>query len=158
MLNRLVYFSERCECDDATLRDIVARAAPRNREADVTGLILAGERTFIQVLEGPRTAVSMLFQDICRDQRHRNIVLAEMTEIVAYTFPRWGLAQTSDPAKVEDAWARVARNQVWEPWPMNAMQLRALLKIALGGAEKAGETSDAPEAQTALAARARAVA
>ncbi|MGE0046776.1 MAG: BLUF domain-containing protein, partial [Hyphomonadaceae bacterium] len=82
MLNRLVYFSERLpECDDAALEEIVALAAPRNRARDITGLLIADRRAFIQILEGPRTAVSLLFQDISRDARHRNVVLVEFTEI-----------------------------------------------------------------------------
>lgn len=135
MLNRLVYFSERDgACDDAALEAIVAQSAARNRARDVTGLLIADKRAFIQILEGPRTAVSLLFQDISRDPRHRNVVLVEFSEIQQLSYPRWGMAHASDPDKLEAAWARVTRDRIWEPLKLNALQLRGLLKIALGDA------------------------
>lgn len=137
MLSRLVYYSERDRaCDDAQVEEILARAAPRNLARDVTGLLIAGRSNFIQILEGPRTAVSLLFQDISRDPRHNNIVLAEVSEIEGRSYPRWGLGFLSDPGKIEAAWARVCRNQIWEPSPLNALQLRGLLRIAMGDARR----------------------
>lgn len=135
MLNRLVYFSERA-CDDATLADIVARAAERNRARGVTGLLMADERSFIQILEGPRVSVSAVFQAISQDPRHSGVVLVEMTEIAARSYPSWGMAYVSDPKKVEAAWRRMMPQRV-DPWPLNAFQLRGLLKIALGDATAA---------------------
>lgn len=141
MLNRLVYFSERA-CADAELERLIALAAPRNRQRNVTGLLIADERTFIQILEGPRGAVSSIFQDISRDKRHRDPVLVEMTEIQGLSYPAWGLAYLSDPEKVDAAWRRVLRQRT-EPWPLNALQLRGLLKIALGDAVRAPAAASA---------------
>ena len=137
MLNRLVYFSERDpRCGDEALRNLVARAAIRNQERAITGLLIADRSCFIQILEGPRTPVSLLFQDISRDKRHKNAVLVEMSEIASYSYPQWGLAQCSDPAVLQAAWRRVSRDEVWEPWPLDALQLRALLRIAVGAAQR----------------------
>lgn len=130
MLNRLVYFSERA-CADAEIPDLVSRAAARNKAANVTGMLLADEASFIQILEGPRGAVSQLFMEIGRDGRHRGINLVEMTEIAAPSYPRWGMAYLADPEQVDAVWHRVMRKRT-EPWPLNALQLRGLLKIALG--------------------------
>jgi hypothetical protein len=132
MLNRLVYFSER-SCDDAALTAILPRAAEKNRALGVTGLLLADDRSFIQILEGPRASVSAVFQQISQDRRHSGVVLVEMTEIAALSYPRWGMAYVNDPAKVEAAWRRMMPQRT-EPWPLNAFQLRGLLKIALGDA------------------------
>lgn len=130
MLNRLVYFSERT-CADGDIPDLVAKAALRNKSANVTGMLLADETSFIQILEGPRGAVSQLFMEIGRDPRHRCINLVEMTEIPAVSYPRWGMAYLCDAERVDDVWRRVMRKRT-EPWPLNAFQLRGLLKIALG--------------------------
>lgn len=132
MLNRLVYFSERA-CDDQALTGLVQQAAAANKKRNVTGLLMADERCFIQILEGPRGAVSALFQEISRDPRHRHLILVEMSEIAQCSYPAWGMAQASDPAKVEAAWDRVMRTRM-EPWPLNAFQVRGLLKIAMGDA------------------------
>ena len=132
MLNRLVYFSERA-CDDAAIGGFMGEAARRNRSRNITGLLMTDERSFIQILEGPRGAVSSLFQEISRDPRHHGIVLVEMTEIAAPSYPLWGMAHVSDPERIDDAWRRVMRHRS-EPWPLTAFQLRGLLKIAMGGA------------------------
>lgn len=132
MLNRLVYFSER-HCDDREIADLVAKSAVRNKTHNVTGLLLADETCFIQILEGPRGAVSQLFMEIGRDQRHKSINIVEMTEIAAKSYPNWGMAHLSDPQKVDAVWHRVMRKRV-EPWPLNALQMRGLLKIAVGDA------------------------
>lgn len=140
MLNRLVYFSEReARCGDEALRRLVARAALRNQERLITGLLIADPSCFIQILEGPRTPVSLLFQAISRDRRHRNVVLVEMSEIASYSYPQWGLAQCSDPDALKTAWRRVSRDEVWAPWPLDALQLRAFLRIAVGAAERPTE-------------------
>ena len=135
MLNRLVYYSERDRsCSDEEVTRIIARAAARNRPMDVTGLLVADKSCFIQILEGPRTAVSMIFQDVMRDTRHKNVVIAECSEIEQVSCPRWGMARLTDPKKIDAAWNRVARRGVFAPWPLNALQLRALLRIAIGDA------------------------
>jgi hypothetical protein len=135
MLNRLVYYSERDRaCTDEDVARLIARSAARNRGVDVTGLLVADRDCFVQILEGPRTAVSVVFQDVCRDPRHRNVVIAECSEIEQLSCPRWGMARLTDPAKVGAAWGRVARRGVFAPWPLNALQLRALLRIAMGDA------------------------
>jgi hypothetical protein len=59
-----------------------------------------------------------------------------MAEIAAYTLPRRGLTLARDEAKIEEAWTRVTRKRT-TPWPLSALQLRGLLKIALTGAEPA---------------------
>ena len=135
MLNRLVYYSEReRSCSDEDVNRLIAAAALRNRPMDVTGLLVADRNCFIQILEGPRTAVSMIFQDVMRDRRHRNVVIAECSEIEQFSCPRWGMARLTDAAKIDAAWGRVARRGVFAPWPLNALQLRALLRIAMGDA------------------------
>jgi hypothetical protein len=132
MLSRLVYFSERA-CGDDELRAVMAAAAPRNKARHVTGLLMADEIAFIQILEGPRGAVSALFQEIARDPRHRELTLVEMTEIAAPSYPAWGMAHVSDPSKVDAAWKRVMRVRA-SPCALSVLQLRGLLKIALGDA------------------------
>lgn len=133
MLCRLVYFSARA-CADVELETLRDAAAGRNKRSDIRSLLMADADTFIQAIEGPRGAVSALFQEISRDPRHTQVVLVEMSEIAAYTLPRNGLTIARDAAKIDEAWTRVTRRRT-TPWPLSALQLRGLLKIALIGAE-----------------------
>ena len=52
------------------LQNILESAITRNREDDITGILLFNGTNFMQVLEGPEAKVRALFDDICEDDRH----------------------------------------------------------------------------------------
>ena len=70
----LIYVSRaspRSEADlDGVLSDILTDAIPRNRDRNVTGLLIAHRGWFIHALEGPAEAVRETFDDVCADERH----------------------------------------------------------------------------------------
>ncbi|EJL84668.1 diguanylate phosphodiesterase [Pantoea sp. GM01] len=57
-----------------TLEDMVAKANSKNKNSDVTGILLFDGLHFFQLLEGPREAVQGIYQRICQDARHHNLV------------------------------------------------------------------------------------
>lgn len=57
------------------LQNILESAITRNREDDITGILLFNGTNFMQVLEGPEAKVRALFDDICEDDRHGNVVV-----------------------------------------------------------------------------------
>jgi EAL domain-containing protein (putative c-di-GMP-specific phosphodiesterase class I) len=57
-----------------TLEDLVAKANRKNKNSDVTGILLFDGLHFFQLLEGPRDAVQGIYQRICQDARHHNLV------------------------------------------------------------------------------------
>jgi len=57
-----------------TLEDMVAKANSKNKNFDVTGILLFDGLHFFQLLEGPRDAVQGIYQRICQDARHHNLV------------------------------------------------------------------------------------
>ena len=50
-LKRVVYVSEKTDVSDTTLRDIIASSKKNNPEEDVTGCLLSGSNSFLQLLE-----------------------------------------------------------------------------------------------------------
>ncbi|SNY70269.1 diguanylate phosphodiesterase [Enterobacter sp. CC120223-11] len=75
MLTTIIYRSH--FCDDVpvkALESMVAAASVKNREADVTGILLFNGTHFFQLLEGPDEAVKAIYQTICEDSRHYNVV------------------------------------------------------------------------------------
>lgn len=75
MLTTILYRSHICE--GVTLQaveEMVASASIKNSEFDVTGILLFNGRHFFQLLEGPEQAVRTVYEHICRDNRHYNIV------------------------------------------------------------------------------------
>ncbi len=57
-----------------TLEDMVAKANNKNQSSDVTGILLFDGLHFCQLLEGPRDAVQGIYDRICQDARHHNLV------------------------------------------------------------------------------------
>ncbi|MBK0094722.1 diguanylate phosphodiesterase [Erwinia sp. S63] len=57
-----------------TLEDMVAKANRKNQSSHITGILLFDGLHFFQLLEGPREAVQNIYQRICADARHHNLV------------------------------------------------------------------------------------
>lgn len=73
------------------LVDLLDRAREQNAAAGITGLLLHKERNFVQVLEGPRAAVTALYDRICRDPRHRNPIVLDEGEFPGRQFGEWSM-------------------------------------------------------------------
>jgi hypothetical protein len=92
--------------DASGLRAILETAVVRNEALDVTGLLLYGEMAnfpgipglFVQWLEGPEAAVRSLYERICADPRHVDVVTVAEGPAEAFTgtdgrlFPAWAMA------------------------------------------------------------------
>lgn len=75
MLTTIIYRSHLC--DDVpvkALESMVAAANLKNGRADVTGILLFNGTHFFQLLEGPEEKVKAIYQAICHDNRHYNVV------------------------------------------------------------------------------------
>ncbi|CAD5354881.1 diguanylate phosphodiesterase [Enterobacter cancerogenus] len=75
MLTTIIYRSHICEdVPVKALEDMVGVANRKNHDADVTGILLFNGTHFFQLLEGPEASVLAIYQNICRDPRHHNLV------------------------------------------------------------------------------------
>jgi len=94
------------------LNAIIETAETRNRQLDVTGLLLYGQLEtfadapgeFVQWIEGPEASVEALFAEISSDDRHVDVEvlergpLAELAPTDERLFPTWsmGLVRLSE--------------------------------------------------------------
>jgi len=75
MLTTIIYRSHLCEgVPVKALEEMVAAAYSNNTESNVTGILLFNGTHFFQLLEGPADNVTDIYQQICRDPRHHNVV------------------------------------------------------------------------------------
>jgi EAL domain-containing protein (putative c-di-GMP-specific phosphodiesterase class I) len=75
MLSTIIYRSHLS--DDVpvkSLEELAVKANKNNELHDVTGILLFNGTHFFQVLEGPEEAVLSIYEGICRDPRHHNLV------------------------------------------------------------------------------------
>lgn len=109
-LHRVIYVSRWSnvlgEDAEAALHRIVAGSVGRNRERDITGLLVAHEGWFLQALEGPDTEISALMARIMLDPRHRNVRILGVTAVEARLFQDWSMAgarlgHEADPLLIE---------------------------------------------------------
>lgn len=115
---RLIYIStSRQVIDTAELDRILTISRRNNAAVGVTGLLIAGSRRFLQVLEGPADAVETTFQRIGRDPRHFAVVTLRREAVAVRAFPDWTMGyqragtlagQASLPAIVDALTADIA--------------------------------------------------
>ena len=90
-LKRVVYVSEKTDVSDTTLRDIIASSKKNNPEEDVTGCLLSGSNSFLQLLEGPADFIDTLYSKISKDNRHGNVVTLCDEKIDQRLFLSWSM-------------------------------------------------------------------
>ena len=89
---RLCYISSaRMPIDDAMLMSILTVSRRNNRAAGLTGLLVAGRKRFLQLLEGDETAVRDTYQRIRRDPRHFASVIVDERAISVRQFDDWDM-------------------------------------------------------------------
>ena len=73
------------------LMEILEVARKRNKELDVTGMLLYRDGYFIQALEGEKENVDMLYEKIAKDPRHHHVHAVEQKEISQRVFGDWAM-------------------------------------------------------------------
>lgn len=73
------------------LEPLMRRCSVNNREKNITGMLLYGNKHFMQVLEGNNYEVDQLLDRIKRDPRHTDIEVSLRTPIQAREFGKWSM-------------------------------------------------------------------
>ena len=74
------------------IEQILFTARRHNQRNEITGLLIASNRRFMQVLEGDKAMVFETFHRICRDDRHSASLILRETEIAERQFADWSMA------------------------------------------------------------------
>lgn len=89
---RLIYKSRSVgEIDWDIVKDILHRCEKSNAENDITGVLLATNTHFLQVLEGKYEDVNRTFMRIVKDSLHSEIQLIAFSVIDSRIFQHWGM-------------------------------------------------------------------
>lgn len=102
-LTRLIYhscasFQPETRTVSEELGRILAVGLKNNPLKGLTGILAVDGDRFIQVLEGPRHAVSATFRRIAADNRHRDVELVLCCEVERRCFPDWSVAVLREDA------------------------------------------------------------
>ncbi|MGY6532584.1 BLUF domain-containing protein [Glycocaulis sp.] len=96
-LTRLIYHSRASfQAEAGTLSEELARilsaGLKNNPPLGLTGVLAVDGDRFIQVLEGPRRAVSSTFRRIAADKRHHDVILVICNEVDQRYFSGFSVA------------------------------------------------------------------
>ena len=75
----------------ADLEDILRTARENNARLGITGMLLYGNKTFIQILEGEEGVVHELVKTIKRDPRHTNFQIVKEKPIEQHEYADWSM-------------------------------------------------------------------
>lgn len=121
------------------LLDILRSSRRNNPAVGVTGALLYAGGNIMQVLEGPPDAVDAVYERVCRDPRHRNMIVLLRQEVAERTFPEWAMGfrhlDDLDPAD------RAAARQIADLTEMTPGRAGILLASFRGLLPGAGSTA-----------------
>ena len=93
MLVRLLYVSQPVgPITTTTTTLILEKSTAYNKKENITGVLCQGSGLFLQVLEGERSQVNLLYARIMSDRTHRNVELLSMEVITHRRFGQWSMA------------------------------------------------------------------
>jgi hypothetical protein len=96
-LMQLIYASTPFGFDNPTLNRILSVARRNNERDQITGALICRGDLYLQMLEGPRSAVTATFHRILADDRHLDVMLIGSGDIKTRLFPTWYMRD--DPAR-----------------------------------------------------------
>lgn len=93
MLVRLLYVSQPVGPITTTMTTLILeKSASYNKKENITGVLCQGSGLWLQVLEGERSHVNLLYSRIMADRTHRNVEQLSMEEITQRQFGQWSMA------------------------------------------------------------------
>jgi len=96
MLVRLLYASRaKAPLTPEVIDNILQVSRKNNPSVGITGLLCHSGDVFMQVLEGGRDAVNMLYNRIAGDPRHTDVILLRYEEIAERRFASWSMGQVN---------------------------------------------------------------
>lgn len=113
-------------CD--TVQDILNVSVPKNRELNVTGMLVYDGVFFVQCLEGKESAVMQLYETIRKDERHHSVKLIAVTPILSRSFEAWSMGYNNKARAIRDVTRIITGTADFIPYKMSYEQALELLK------------------------------
>ena len=90
-MSQLIYTSRPFGFDETVLDNILVSARANNVRLGITGALICRADLFLQLLEGPREAVTATLARILRDDRHVDVAVAYCGDTTDRLFPHWSM-------------------------------------------------------------------
>ena len=90
-LKQVIYVSEKTDTSSNSLTDIYDISQKNNLESKISGCLLIGSNSYLQLLEGPDSAVENLYSKIKMDSRHKKVKKLFEQHIEEKSFSSWSM-------------------------------------------------------------------
>jgi Sensors of blue-light using FAD len=142
MLVRLLYASHSSKpVTPEVLESILEQSRKHNPALGITGILCQSGDTFMQVLEGGRTAVNLLYNDIVRDARHKNVVVLHYEEAAQRRFANWTMGQVNLAKVNPSVLLKYSETTMLDPYAMSGSAAMALLEELIATAQIVGRAA-----------------
>lgn len=132
-LTRLIYASTHEGMVFEAIDQILQKSRVSNERDGITGALIVGERSFLQLLEGDRTAVAKCFMRIVLDDRHRDIQILCAGDAEDRFFHEWSMHLIKASRIKEDILSRYLIDGVFDPARMSEFAIRDLCRALSAG-------------------------
>ena len=93
MLVRLLYVSRPVGPVTTTMTSLILeKSKSYNKKENITGILCQGSGLWMQILEGERSQVNVLYSRIMADRNHQHVELLSLEEITQRRFGEWSMA------------------------------------------------------------------
>lgn len=142
MLVRLLYASRSAQpVAPEVIEAILEQSRKHNPELGITGILCQSGEVFMQVLEGGRAPVNRLYNQIVRDERHRDVVLLHYEEIAERRFAGWTMGQVNLAKVNPSTLLKYCETQALDPYAMSGAAAMALLEELIATAQIIGRAA-----------------
>jgi len=141
MLIQLLYASRPDPAITAEqMESILLQSRRNNPPLGITGILCHSGESFIQVLEGGRSAVNDMYNRITRDSRHRQVELLHYAEITERMFGNWTMGHVN-LAKLNPAMVlKYSETSTLDPHKVSGRVSMALLQELIASAAIVGRS------------------
>ncbi|HQW37523.1 MAG TPA: BLUF domain-containing protein [Usitatibacteraceae bacterium] len=142
MLVRLLYASHSAKpVTQDVIESILEQSRKHNPRLGITGILCQSGNTFLQVLEGGRTAVNQLYNDIVRDARHKDVVVLHYEEVGQRKFAGWTMGQVNLAKVNPSTLLKYSETTALDPYAMSGEASMALLEELIATAQIIGRAT-----------------
>ena len=84
---------------ESSMQDLVEKCQGNNKRLGVTGALDYSDGNFMQVIEGPDLVTHALYDQIKRDNRHRDVTAINIRPLEVREFQGWSMAYNIIPPR-----------------------------------------------------------
>lgn len=110
------------------IEELLVRTRANNKRDGVTGLLVADDMWFVQVLEGAQKVVWQTFERIKKDQRHRSVLLLDARDVEKRDFADWSMSLVTRTDETSPIFARHGAPNLFNPPKMKGEPLLSLMR------------------------------